>query len=266
MCSNYVKEFSNKIKDNLINFNYLKEKYTEEQINNLTLEYINTNNAKIFKLIINNDIYAIKASIYFVNENINEYLFLKKINKKLKYSIEIYDFFILNNYIIYLMEYINNFNSPRKILLDTFTKCVICVNELHENNIIHLDIHKDNFIYDSTKNIMKIIDFELAKIVNTDFSIVNMFGNIYKYPPTILNSINHKVNKHFDIFSLGVMFYKMVYYMEPFHSKHMYQNMIINYDDKNYEKYNILLKYIFNNYNNIDTNNILDFIKEKYES
>ncbi len=265
MSLTYAEEFLYKIKNNLINFNFLTKQYNSEDIASSNLSYINTNNAKIFKLIINNDVYAIKASLYFVNENINEYLFLKNINKELKHSVKIYDFFLLNNYIVYLMEYIENMLSPRKLLIDTFKKCVICVNELHENNIVHLDIHKNNFIFDSKHNIMKIIDFELAKMNDAEFSIVNMFGNVYKYPPIIHNKIN-KVNKQFDIFSLGVMFYQMVYYMNPFHSKHSHENMIIYYDDKNFERYNILLKYIFNNYNNIDTNNILDFINKNYES
>ncbi len=81
MCSSYYEEFLCRIKNNLINFNYLNKKYNSEDINNSILTYINTNNAKIFKLIVNNDIYAIKVSLYFINENINEYLFLQKVNK-----------------------------------------------------------------------------------------------------------------------------------------------------------------------------------------
>lgn len=261
--NSYMEEFINKLKFSLNKFNYLQKKFSQEELDNSLIEKIYFGCNKIFKITINkNDIlynYVIKSTIFIWGETNNEYEILENI-KNPKYIVPIYDNIFINNSFYYLMEFVNKTEDDID-LIKKFKQITQCVKELHDNNIIHLDIHKNNFIFDSDKKIYRVIDFELSKNKGDHFDISRMFGNSFKYPPEIHNS--KRVEIFFDIFGLLTLFYELAFHRPIFFNKDEYVNkkIILNHHD---ERCNIFLEYILNNYQKINCDDILNFTEKNF--
>ena len=233
-----------RIKQILYKFKYLS-KYSDKQLNTAKIITLRYDFARIFRIIINNtDNYVIKY-ILNIKHNIinNEYLIINNI-KKSDHIVEIYEYLEDNRYIFYLMEFIDN-NIIKNInninIIKNIKNMIFCLQNFHTNNIIHLDIKKENFVYDSKLNIYKLIDFELSQ-KNTDeiFNMAHMFGNNVKYPDNFITT--GKLGFYIDIWSVGIMIYDIIYNNRSLNKKNIYF-------DKKFEYYNKLILFILNNYN-----------------
>jgi serine/threonine protein kinase len=131
-----------------------------------------------------------------------------------------------------LFDKISNLNKP---LSETISKDIAkqlfkSVQYLHNNDIVHLDLSLENIVFSSTDNIVKIIDFGVARIRDTGYT-----GD--KFPFDAINKDNHRPGKQLymsyelwnrekwdafanDTFSLGVILYCIVVGHPPF----MFQN------------------------------------------
>jgi len=88
-----------------------------------------------------------------------------------------------------------------------------------------------------------------------------MFGNIFKYPPELLE--NKKIDYYIDVYGLATLFYDMIYNRQMFLLKDEYLKKNIIFDDYSDENknFNKIIKFIYDNYKNINCDDILNFIK-----
>jgi serine/threonine protein kinase len=259
----YLEKFINNLRFSLNKFSYLKKNFSQEELDNCQIEKIYFACNKIFKIIINKNnkdyYFAIKSTLFIWGETNNEYEILENI-KDPNHTTKIYEYINENNTLYYLIEYISKSDNNLE-LLHRFKYIIESLKELHDNNLIHLDIHKNNFLYDSEKKIYKVIDFELAKMKGENFDISRMFGNSYKYPPEIND--NKRADIYIDIFGLAPLFYELVYSRNMFMCKEDYVNKNILL--KNQDNCDILIKYIIDNYQKINCDDILNFIKKNFD-
>lgn len=117
-----------------------------------------------------------------------------------------------------LEEYLNN----KTFDLNTFLKIAIEISKaisfLHKKNIIHKNLSLSSILIDGNKNI-KIIDFDCAssKIYNiNENEIIDSLDNqIYKAPEQS-QGIKNQIDNSVDIYSLGVIFYRLLSGSFPF--------------------------------------------------
>lgn len=120
-------------------------------------------------------------------------------------------------------------------IIDLFLQLLYCVSQIHNANIIHADLKPANFLF--VNNRLKLIDFGISKQIedpsNTTKVIdVNAKGTINYVPPEVLeqdcdsdyygnengggNSCGgKKFGRSRDIYSLGCIFYEMIYNITP---------------------------------------------------
>jgi len=188
----------------------------------------------------NSNIVCLKIINIKKDYNINydsEYIFYKNFSSnKHNNIITIYDVFIENNKLYVVMEYINGLdlisyleNNDSKLelkeCLDIILKIIDGLIFLHNNGIVHKDIKPENILIDNNKNI-KIIDFGLSYYLNyKNFDKSYQTGTIYYMSPEIFNLyLMNKCNqdkkfelyKTNDIWSLGILFYILIYFKFPF--------------------------------------------------
>ena len=84
-------------------------------------------------------------------------------------------------------------------------------------NIIHRDLKSSNILLNKNNDTIRIIDFGLSKIITTDLN-QTICGSPLYMAPELLN--NHDYDSKSDIWSLGCIFYEMVYTMNPFQQCH----------------------------------------------
>lgn len=261
--NSYLVEFINKLRYGLNKFAYLRQNFSQDELDNCHIEKIYFACNKIFKITINKNNkdynFVIKSTLFIWGETNNEYEILENVKNPI-YITKIYDFINVNNTLYYLMDCINKSDNNLDFI-QKFKYITESLKEMHDNNLVHLDIHKNNFLYDSEKKIYKVIDFELAKIKGDHFDISRMFGNSFKYPPEIND--NKRADIYLDIFGLATLFYELAYSRNMFTSKEDYlnKNIIFNHQDT---RCDILIKYIIDNYQKINCDDILIFIKKNF--
>ena len=116
--NNYLQATIDKIKYNLNKFSYLKNKFTQEELDNAIIEKLYFSCNKIFKIsITKNNVkfnYVIKSTLYIWGETNNEYEILENVQDSHRIT-KIYDYIFLNTSLYYLMEYVNTNNSNKEI-------------------------------------------------------------------------------------------------------------------------------------------------------
>ncbi|KAF0442318.1 kinase-like protein [Gigaspora margarita] len=83
---------------------------------------------------------------------------------------------------------------------------------LHENDIIHRDLHTQNVVIKSDKNGIRILitDFGASKaLIYNSASSKNVVGHIAFIDPVVLSIQDKKANKQSDIYSLGVVMWEI---------------------------------------------------------
>jgi len=106
---------------------------------------------------------------------------------------------------------LNTLDEQSFIML--FKKIMEAINYLHENEIVHMDIKLDNIMVDKFRN-PKLIDFGFS-IMNKDAKVQLMCGTPSYMSPEILGN-NNIISTQTDIWSAGVVLYKMLFRKYPF--------------------------------------------------
>ena len=163
--------------------------------------------------------------------------FLSKI--KSNWIVELKSSFQEGEFLYLIMEYLpggdlKKLLLKKKIFNEEEAKFYICemilaIETIHVLNCIHRDIKPDNILIDKYGHI-KLGDFGLAKISNNVFKedIINYKGNQinlnyscvgtpYYVAPEVLYKQNY--GKEIDWWSLGVIFFEMIFGYAPFASK-----------------------------------------------
>ena len=197
----------------------------------------------------------------------NEINILKQLDNE--YIMKLYEEIDTPNYLYLVLEYINGIplidilknekngylSQKRAIIL--MTQIIKGIIYLHDKNIYHRDIKLENILV-MKNDIIKIIDFGFAVKCNRD-SYQKLFCGTPSYmAPELLNKEKY-IPYYSDIWSLGVLFYSMLYGRFPFdrNDKYLLEDnddffekitvIEINFDDEIKVDYNIknLFKKIF---------------------
>jgi serine/threonine protein kinase len=150
---------------------------------------------------------------------VTEINILQRINHK--NIIKLYDYKFDGDYILLIMEYCNGGDLKSWVLNKPNEDCILSViNQissgiyyLHTNNIIHRDIKPENIIFHNED--IKICDFGFSKTIKDSKELFDtMCGTPLYMSPEIL--FLQKYNISSEIWSLGILFYTILYNKHPF--------------------------------------------------
>lgn len=141
--------------------------------------------------------------------------------------IRLYDFFREDNYMFLVLEYCPGGTLEDKIknkeLLLTQNKITICSQILsalkycYDMSIAHRDIKTSNVLFDANGRV-KVADFGLSELIGHDEHFNEFNGSRYYIAPEIYKMISFSPFKA-DVWSLGVLFYRLFSYSYPFTGK-----------------------------------------------
>ena len=183
------------------------------------------------KHIISNKEYAIKQidTSNFSNEDLynisREHMILKSL--KHKNIIKCIDSFSYDNKYFTVMEYAqggeltdllkNKEKLSEKECKSIFIQIYDAVKYIHENNIIHRDLKPSNILFlDKEKTHIVIVDFGISGFSNGNQKEEIKAGTIKFMPPEMVSGVEFGSATKFDMWSLGVILYKMVEGTYPF--------------------------------------------------
>jgi serine/threonine protein kinase len=160
----------------------------------------------------------------------NEINILKQLDNE--YIMKLYEEIDTPNYLYLVLEYINgiplidilrnekNGYLSQKRATKLMTQIIKGIIYLHDKNIYHRDIKLENILVMKNDSI-KIIDFGFAVKCNRD-SYQKLFCGTPSYmAPELLNKEKY-IPYYSDIWSLGVLFYSMLYGRFPFERNDKY--------------------------------------------
>jgi len=90
----------------------------------------------------------------------------------------------------------------------------------HKNKIIHFDLKPQNILFHD--GLVKISDFGLCKIMDSDATVLELtsqgVGTYWYLPPEcfLIGDTPPKISPKVDIWSIGVIYYEMLFGMKPF--------------------------------------------------
>ena len=187
---------------------------------------------------IRKDVLKIKNQVIHVR---NEQLFMSKV--KSPWIVELKASFQEDDFLYLVMEYLPggdfmNLLIKKDILTEDEARfytaeLILAIENIHKLDCIHRDIKPDNVLIDKTGHI-KLSDFGLAKVSPKIFEINNNNENIdfepnkhqknfscvgtaYYVAPEVLNKKGY--GPEVDWWSVGVIFFEMLFGYAPFHSK-----------------------------------------------
>ncbi|MCA9522397.1 MAG: serine/threonine protein kinase [Myxococcales bacterium] len=94
------------------------------------------------------------------------------------------------------------------------------LTEAHEKGIVHRDLKPENVMLVSVeeRRMVKVLDFGIAKLIDTGSSTVTKTGSLLGTPVYMSpeQSKGAKTGPKSDIYSIGIMFYEMLFGQTPF--------------------------------------------------
>ena len=186
------------------------------------------------KNIISNKEYAIKQTdtSNFSNEDLynisREHMILKSLRHK--NVVKCIDSFLYDNKYFTVMDYAeggeltnlleNKGKLTEKECKSIFIQIYHAVKYIHDNNIIHRDLKPSNILFlDKEKTHIVIIDFGISGISNGNQKEEIKAGTIKFMPPEMVNGTEFSSVTKFDMWSLGVILYRMIEGVYPFDGK-----------------------------------------------
>ncbi|MFH1130801.1 MAG: serine/threonine-protein kinase, partial [Pseudomonadota bacterium] len=164
-----------------------------------------------------------------VSRFINEAKALAQL-KEVPQIIRLYDFGQLaNGHPYYVMEYIEGHNLKNELhqkgalspqdALPYLKEICLGLQAAHDHQILHRDLKPANiYILKGEPLRLKILDFGLAKQFGTlRHGTAGGMGSPFYAPPELIMADHDLVGKQSDIFSLGVLIYKMLTGRIPYH-------------------------------------------------
>jgi serine/threonine-protein kinase len=108
-----------------------------------------------------------------------------------------------------LRDLMNKGPMPLDLVLDTATQMSKALAFAHEHGVIHRDIKPANVIVTGQRGHIKLTDFGIAHLLNSDHTQAGqMLGSPRYMSPE--QAMGREIDGHSDIFSLGAMLYEMV--------------------------------------------------------
>lgn len=154
-------------------------------------------------------------------------------------------FLVMENGDCDLHKILQNYRKdiPLYTLMQIWYQMVNCVHYIHEHGVIHLDLKPANFLM--VKGRLKLIDFGIATNIAFDSTSIMKFSQAgtfnYISPEALIDTSSDtspsnaqpkiRMSKKSDIWSLGCIFYLLLYKKTPFaHIKNIYNkvNIITN--------------------------------------
>lgn len=93
---------------------------------------------------------------------------------------------------------------------------ILAIEYLHNLDILYRDLKPENILLDRKGNI-KLIDFGLAKQLNSSLSAKSFCGSPPYLAPEVVN--NQPATKKTDIYGIGVVLYEMLVGRPPYFSE-----------------------------------------------
>ena len=139
--------------------------------------------------------------------------------------IRLYDYFIENNMVFMVLEYCPNGTLDDRINSLSPVECLCIMRDIvsgvkycHGMSIAHRDIKASNILFDASNRI-KIADFGLSRLMeNQDEKLSNHQGSLFYLPPEVITKDKYAPLTA-DIWSLGVLLYKLFVKKLPFTGK-----------------------------------------------
>ena len=143
------------------------------------------------------------------------------------FVVSLYDYYVDDDYVYIIMEYCEN-GSLNDMLLGRnklnekqasviIFETLIALIDLKSKGIIHRDLKLDNILIDIHGHV-RLADFGLAKIHENEALKTSCGTPLYVSPELILKE---KYDERTDIWSLGVIFYYLLYGKFPFYSENI---------------------------------------------
>lgn len=238
------------------------------------IQILNKNPHTVVKVIsnLNSKKYAMKQiNLNKLGNQLNLLQFNQEFNilNNLKHNniIKYFKFFVENNNLFIISEFANNNNLEtylslyeesqkpidENILWSIFMQCISSLRFIHKMNLIHGNINLNNILMTENK-IIKLYNFRMSSLISNNEKLTNI-KTPYIAPEIKNNIINDPKS---DIYSMGVVFYKLCYLNFP------------NLGEKKNEKYyskemeNIIDLMIKDVNNRPNTDEIYNLIENEY--
>jgi eukaryotic-like serine/threonine-protein kinase len=128
-------------------------------------------------------------------------------------------------------QHLSDFAAPDRLLpadtvLELVGRAANALDYAHAHNVVHRDIKPANIMYDSVSDSLKLTDFGIAKLIDANRTRTGIvLGTPAFMSPEQLEGKN--VNRHTDLFALGVSLYQLLTGCLPFRGASMTKLMFV---------------------------------------